>query len=198
MRQLVAAVMLFACIAAPLHAQEARLDRLDPRLQTRIATILSRAEDRNIPTEPLIQKALEGASKNASADVIERAVNGLAQRMHTARQHLGDDAQAAELVAAASALFVGVPPTAFAKLKAANPKGTLAMPLVALTFLVQRGAGRDASVQWVESLIRSNIESGEYMKLQQRIDDDLRAGASVNAAAATRVEALLVTRRGAQ
>lgn len=193
-----AAIIVLAGLlfAAPLAAQDARLARRfkAPALQ-RITEIIDQAATRELPVEPLIQKALEGATKGAPQGEIERALRSLADRLDTARKHLGNNATEHELSAAASALFVGVPPASLSRLRSLRPNDSLAMPLTALAFFVQKGVTADASMRWVESLVDARVAPEEFTRLQQLIENDVRAGAEARAASATRVEALLIRYR---
>jgi hypothetical protein len=183
-------------LAGPVTAQDTRLaGRIEAATLARITSLVEQAAARGLPTEPLVQKALEGASKGAAAAHIERAVRGLADRLEAARAQLGNAAPEAELVAAASALYVGVAPAALARLRALRPHDSLAMPLIALTFFVQRGVAVDASIRWVESMVSAKVAPDEMLKLQQMIESDVRAGAEARAASETRVEALLLRYR---
>ena len=184
--------------AAPAYAQDARLERLAPSLRASVETLVERAEAKGLPSEPLIQKALEGSSKGAAPARVERAVADLLQRMDIARKQLGNGAESSELTAGASALYVGVEPAALARLRAERPHDSLAMPLIALTFFIQRGVTRETSVEWIESLVRLDMRATDWLQLQQRIDTDVRAGAAPRAATATRVEALLRSGPGGQ
>lgn len=193
-----ACALLFA-VTVPASAQDARLkERLDARTADSIAAIVAGATARGLPAEPLVQKALEGAAKGAPGRAIADAVRSLADRLGAALAQLGVEATEAELVAGASALYAGVTPEALARLRAARGGGSLAMPLVALTFFVRRGVEREASVRLVESLVRANVAQDELLRLQQMIDLDVRSGAAPEAASATRVEALLRRYGGAK
>ena len=116
-------------------------------------------------------------------------------RLETARAQLGNGATEAELVAAASALYVGIAPASLAHLRALRPHDSLAMPLIALAYFVKRGVAADASLRWVESMVSVNVAPDDVLKVQQLIDADVRAGAEARAASETRVEALLLRYR---
>ncbi|MEJ7810624.1 MAG: hypothetical protein WKG32_09480, partial [Gemmatimonadaceae bacterium] len=61
-----AAAMPLLAQAPPPPASDARLDaRLDPRTRASVAAVLDSARAAGLPTEPLVDKALEGASKRA-------------------------------------------------------------------------------------------------------------------------------------
>jgi hypothetical protein len=178
--------------ATPCRAQDPRLERLDAATRAAVANVVQMAAARSLPTEPLVLKALEGASKGATATRIVEAVRALAGRLDVARNALGTPRTEAELVAGASALYVGIEPAALARLRTARAGASLAMPLVALTFFVERGVDRELSVRWVEDLVRADVGHEELLRLQQSVDADIRGGAAVTPAGGARVQALLV------
>jgi hypothetical protein len=64
----------------------ARLDgRLDPRLRVSVEKVIDSALAAGVPAEPLVDKALEGASKHAPGEAILRAVRTLAGDLARAR-----------------------------------------------------------------------------------------------------------------
>ena len=122
-----AAALAIAGVQALLGAQEPRLDaRLDARTSAEVSRIVDSARAVGIPADPLIDKALEGATKRASPERIVAAVRGLAQRLGVARSVLGANVPSADLVAAAGALYEGVTPSDLARLRDARTNAPLA------------------------------------------------------------------------
>src|SRR5687768_16849405 len=121
MRMMSLALAAALCVtASPLAAQvvaDAGVQSIDARLEARLAAdarqpvraLIDSARGRGLPVEPLVQMALEGASRGADAARIVRAVASLAERLGAARDALGQASTETELVAAAGALRVGVP-----------------------------------------------------------------------------------------
>src|SRR5688500_16496765 len=94
---LVVAVALASSRAA---AQDDRLARrLDSTTYAQVAAELESARAAGLPVEPLIARALEGASKNAPGVRIVGAVHRLAADLATARRALGETSQTTELEA---------------------------------------------------------------------------------------------------
>ena len=178
-----------------LSAQESRLNRLDSATEAEVRGIIESAAARGLPTEPLVQKALEGAAKRADPQRIGQAVRALSERLETARAAFGGTGTTEELVAGASALYVGIPPAALQRVKALRGDGPLAMPLLALTFFVQRGVAREASIDLIESLMSARVNELDLQRLQEAIDLDIRSGAVPLTATHARVQSLLRTRR---
>jgi hypothetical protein len=192
------AVVPFALIlvAGPLYGQDPRLEgRLDEETRRAVLALADSARLAGLPVEPLIQKALEGESKGADGARITAAVRALLGRLHTARTALGEDATEAELVAGAAALYVGVTPERLARLRKANPGARLALPLVALADLVQRGVPPDTAAVAIEALARARSSEAEYRLLRQLVEQDIRAGAVPAAAALERARTITGSRK---
>src|SRR5690349_4392236 len=92
----------------PADARTKLAARLDTGAVAVILPIIDAAQAQGLPIDPLVQKALEGASKRAPADRIAFALRRLSTQLGTARTALGSNASATELVAGASALQAGV------------------------------------------------------------------------------------------
>ena len=52
-------------IAFQVTAQDPRLERLDPETRALVGTVIDSAHGAGLPSEPLVQRALEGATKGA-------------------------------------------------------------------------------------------------------------------------------------
>jgi hypothetical protein len=182
--------MLF--IAAPVSAQDARLaGRLDDTTRDSVERIIAGARAAGLPSEPLLQKALEGSSKKARPADILRAVTALAARIQSARGALGAAATEAELVAGASALYAGVDTPTLARIQSLRQHESIAMPLLSLSYFIASGVDRVKAIHWVESVVSRRVPADELFRVQQSIERDIRAGTQPRAATEARVEALL-------
>jgi hypothetical protein len=182
--------MLF--IAAPVSAQDARLaGRLDDTTRDSVERIIAGARAAGLPSEPLLQKALEGSSKKARPADILRAVTALAARIQSARGALGSAATEAELVAGASALYAGVDAPTLARIQSLRQHESIAMPLLSLSYFIASGVDRAKAIHWVESVVSRSVPADELIRVQQSIERDIRAGTQPRAATEARVEALL-------
>jgi len=184
-RVVVSCALLLA--AGPLHAQDPRLEgRLDEDTRRAVLLLTDSARAAGLPVEPLIQKALEGESKGADGARIAAAVQALLGRLRTARVALGPGASEAELTAGAAALYAGVAPGRLEQLRRISHGAPLALALVALSDLVQRGVPPDTAAAAVEALARARSGEKEYRMLRQLVEQDIRAGAEPAAAALER------------
>ncbi|HEY6209941.1 MAG TPA: hypothetical protein VIW28_12825, partial [Gemmatimonadales bacterium] len=91
-----------AFVASAAAGQDPRLARLPPEAQASVGALVDSARAAGLPAEPLVQRALEGATKGAPGDLIVAAVQRLAVDLGRARDALGSSASPAELSAGAA------------------------------------------------------------------------------------------------
>lgn len=200
---LLAVILALGAGAAPLSAQQ-RPDTAagshDARLETRlpaearapVRSIIDSARAHGLPVEPLVQKALEGASRGADAKLIVRVVSALADRLSAARFALGGESTETELVAAAGALNLGIPNTTLRDLRRSQPDRSVALPLVVLADIVQRGVPVDTASSVIMSLSRAGMPEAEFHSLRRAVMQDIGSGANPAAAASTRAQGILL------
>jgi hypothetical protein len=126
-----------------------------------VRAVIDSARAAGLPTEPLVDKALEGAAKQASNDRIVAAVRMLAARLGEARAVLGPRSGSDELAAAASALRAGVSPQVMGQLRADRPGQSLTIPLAVMTELVARGATPDSASARVLALTKRGVADAQ-------------------------------------
>src|SRR5437867_5129084 len=180
-------------LAAMLVAAGAAAQQTDPRLERRdaatrptVAALVDSARTALLPPEPLVQRALEGATKRASGDVIVAAVRRLAVDLGRARDALGSTASPAELSAGAAALHAGASQTILAELRHAR-REPLTVPLAVLADLVASGVPVDSAAGAVLSLAR-RARDADLVEFRRAVDRDIALGAppaAPTAAAAT-------------
>jgi len=182
-------MLLLTVAAVPAGAQgDARLGRLDAASRAALAALVDSTAAVGLPTEPLIQRALEGASKGASSDRIVAAVRRLAADLATARRTLGRDATAAELEAGAAALYVGARPRDLTTLRERRPGRSLVVPLGVLTDLAARGVPADTATAAVLALAATAADE-QYLVYRRNVERDIALGAPPAAAASLRADA---------
>ncbi|PYP72079.1 MAG: hypothetical protein DMD36_02750, partial [Gemmatimonadetes bacterium] len=115
-----ACALAAALVAGTAAGQDPRLTRLPPEAQAPVGALVDSARAAGLPAEPLVQRALEGATKQAPGDLIVAAVQRLAADLGRARDALGSTARrnstrsaspalAARVSTAAAALSIGTP-----------------------------------------------------------------------------------------
>ncbi len=188
----VAAVALGWGVGAPARAaaQAERLaGRVDDATRTTLVGLIDLARAAGLPTAPLVNKALEGASKGADGARIIAAVRGLADGLTRARQALGTGSIEAELVAGAAALRAGVTPGFLERLRAEH-RGGLTVPLAVMADLVARGVPADTAARAVVALARAGAREEELVAFRQSVERDIALGAPAGAATSVRVTAV--------
>jgi hypothetical protein len=172
MRALAAGALLLVIVRSA-EAQDRRLaDRLDPATAMGVQRVVDSAAREGLPTEPLVQKALEGSTLGAPGDRIVAAVGALHGQLGRARQALGGRASQADLTAAAGALRAGLPPTALERLQSLRGDRPLVVPIAVLTDLVAEGVPPDEATRSVLDLARDGRPDEEFMALRQRRTDN--------------------------
>jgi hypothetical protein len=185
------ALSLAASAASPAAAQQpardaaalARLERtLDADTYRAVARLIEQARARALPTDPLVDRALEGAMKRAPGSRIEAAVSKLAQRLEVARTMLTPSPTEADIAAGAGALGVGVPPNVLRTIKAIRPDQSVAVPLGVLTELVARSVPVDRAATLVVQLMQRGATSTQLVALNEDVQRDIAAGIEPGAA----------------
>lgn len=187
-RGVVAVVMTaVALAAAPVAAQDARLSaRLDARALAAVTHVVDSARAQSLPTEPLVQKALQGAAKRAPADRVTAAVRELLGELASARAALGRGSSEAELVAGASALHAGVPAATLTRVRGLRGGRSVTVAVATLADLVARGVPVDGAVSAVVALSERNVPDAEFLAFSGQVGRDIAAGAPPAVAARVR------------
>jgi len=183
-----AVVTASPCVAA---ADYPELGRLDPALRASVSGVIAEAEKDSLPTKPLIDKSLEGASKGASPERIVQAVRAYSQSLRRARSAVGAASTEAEIVAAAGAIQAGVSEDTLAEMRSARPRGSLVVPLVVLADMLARGVPLGAASPAVLAPARSGAKDADLFAIRERVERDIQAGVAPAAAAKTRSRAWL-------
>lgn len=187
------ALILLGAAARTAPAQDPRLlERLEPETARAAQAVVDSAHAVGLPSEPLIQRALEGAAKNASGARIVAAVRDLARLMDEARSELGTVSSPAELVAGADALSLGATRATLRQLRSARPEeASLTAPLVALVALFQYGVAPEAGADMIVELARAGVNDASFAELGTQVAGDIRSGMAPTEAARARSRQLL-------
>ena len=188
------AVVVLIALPVRLVAQDARNARLNGKLdvETQAAVIrtLDSAQTRGLPIEPLVDKALEGATKHAAGPRIEAAVSMLMQRLEAARDALAPNPGPRDIAAGADALAYGATREALAAMRAIRPNESVAVPLGVLTQLVASGVPVARATRVVAELLRRGARDEQLIALNNAVRSFIAAGASPQAALDVRTRGL--------
>ncbi len=180
---MLAALLLVTQVAV----QDPRLERLDPDTRSAVAAVADSANGVGLPAEPIIQRALEGATKGASGARIVAAVRRLALDLGTARSALGTSASAPELEAAVAALRAGATPQVLAHLRDVR-RPPLTMALSVLADLVAGGVPVDSAAAAVLALA-PKARDADLVEFRRAVERDIALGAPPGAATSVRLNA---------
>jgi Flp pilus assembly protein TadB len=183
-------------LADPLPAQSAadRLARrVPPALLAELGTLIDSTRASGLPTEPLVQKALEGAAKGADARRILVAVRTLARELGLARQALGAEASESDLVAGASALHAGISPDVLRRLRRERARSSLTIALGVMSELIARGVPAGKATQTVLALVERGARDEVLVAFGRDVERDISIGAPPATATEVRAEGLVNT-----
>jgi hypothetical protein len=145
--------------------------------------IVRAARAAGLPSDPLVARALEGASRGVESARIVSGVRALADALGGARTALGagHPPQAGpapdEIVAGGNALLAGVPADTLTRLRAARG-GSLVVPLVVLGDLVSRGVPPGPAADAVITATRGGASDRTLLRLRERIHARIEKGGS--------------------
>ena len=189
-------LVLFALLALPvrLSAQDARTARLDGKLDVETQAVVFRTIDsartRGLPMEPLVDKALEGATKKAAGPRIQAAVSSLLLRLEAARDALAPNPTPRDITAGADALAYGATRDALKAMRAIRPNESVAVPLGVLTQLVASGVPVGRATRVVADLLRRGARDEQLIALNDDVRSYVAAGASPEVALDVRTRGL--------
>jgi hypothetical protein len=164
--------------------------RLDPALGVGLQRVLDEAAQDGIPTDPLVLKALEGASKGATPARIVDVVDGLGRRMRSVRAAVGARPPDDALVAGAAALLAGAEPAHLRRLAREVEGSSIAARFGALAYLLERGVRPADSMEILGSLVSTGVRSADFIALQRLVEQDLRGGENPTQSARKRAREL--------
>jgi hypothetical protein len=161
--------------------QEPRLaGRLSPAARTGVEAVLDSARRQGLPLEPLVDRALEGASKRADDARIIAAVHRLAGDLGAARDAMGTGVSDAEITAGASALRAGARPDDLAQIRSRRSGQSVTVAVAVLTDLVALGVPPDTATTAVLAL--AGADDAAYLAFRRSVERDVALGATPVAA----------------
>lgn len=163
---------------------------LDSSSRSLLKPVLSRAADRGLPVQALIDKAAEGILRGVSSERIVKAVIALEERLTTAHVALAPSSHA-DILAGADALAVGVHPNTLRAMRRQIPKAPIMIPLAVLTQLVAQGVEQSRATDIVFELLKRGVTHQQLLALRESVNSDIIAGKSAASAIDDRVAVIL-------
>jgi hypothetical protein len=199
-------VVALVALVAPLGAgaQTSKADALRDRLQRSVdaatfAAVTRVADDaarRGLPAEPILNKALEGATMRTPAATIRTAVERVAARLDVARTALAP-ATPDEMVAGAYAIAAGVPSATLREIRKLQPDEPVHVPVGVLTQLVASKVPVQRAYERVAELMRSGTRPPQLIALGNEVADDVDGGRDPIASVDVRTRGILAGSGGA-
>lgn len=180
--------LLFLLIAAPLHAQSG-LARAKAGLPAGAARTLEQtvvaAQKKGLPTEPLIDKALEGSAKRvppaAILEAVKRKVDMLS-RADAALRPFGKPAPA-DVISTADALQRGLSVEIVKQVRSGRRNGEpVGMALHTVADLIDRQVPANVAMEVISSWRQRGGHNDELRELPAAVERLIRQGASPTAA----------------
>jgi hypothetical protein len=195
-----APALLLTCVTvAPLVAQDGnpRLLRVPEAARPAIDSLIAVAVAESLPTEPLVQKALEGSAKGVPPDRLVNGVRrGLIQlreaRVIVSRAVPGQPAPEGHVAAVAAALARGLSPAIVERLISVAPTEPPAPALHATADLVVHGFDPDSAADLLVEAHHKGLRGDRLLDVAAAADHELqRAGGRTQADALAKVRAML-------
>lgn len=160
-----------------------------------VNAIIARASQDSLPTEPLVEKALEGGAKGAAPDLIVTAVGAEEARLRNARDLLrGSGAPApygmSEIQSVSLALARGLPARIISRVVGAVRDTAPGFALHAVADLSARGFGQDSSASLIVAALRTGLTGHRLLDVAAAADREVQRG-STRTQALAKVRAIL-------
>jgi hypothetical protein len=186
---IIAGVVALFVTGVSAQAQDPRLTRrLDPQTLGAVEALLDSARAAGIPTEPLVDRALEGTLKRATSEQIITRVRKRADQLRASKAALFP-ATDPEILAGADALGWGVPEATLTQLRHVRAGSDLTIPVSVLADLVGRGVQLDTASAVVIALVGTSMRDTDMIKFRQTVERDIALGSLPAAALTTRAQA---------
>lgn len=200
MRQISVLRVLVLVLAAPLTlgAQTPKADALRDRLQrsvdaatfTAVTRVADDATRRGLPSEPILNKALEGVTMRRPVETIRTAAERLVTRLDAARTALAP-ATPDEMVAGAYAIAAGVPSATLREIRKLQPDEPVHVPIGVLTQLVASKVPVQRAYEKVAELMRSGTRPPQLVALGNEVAADVDSGTDPAASLDVRARGIL-------
>lgn len=141
-----------------------------------LRTLISSANARGVPADPLLAKVREGIAKGSDGARIREAVRVLGARLESSAAALAPVYSGSELIAGAGALQSGVSVTTLRGLRRVWPDRPVTVPLGVLTEMVADGVPLKLAGTKLRELMQRGATGVQLVALGTSIRDDVAAG----------------------
>jgi len=163
---------------------------LDGRVRDAVLAIVDSARREGLPTEPLVDRALEGVNKRAADAMIIASVSRLSGELRRARAALGPSSSEAEVKAGAEALKAGVDVQQLERMRTARSGQRIAMALDVLSYIIAAGVRADTATHVIVNLVLASASDNQLQALRAEIERDIAGGTPAALATSARGQEL--------
>ena len=168
---------------------ETRLaQRLDAETHASVMKVVESAKEQQLPTEPIVSKALLGATFRQPGPVITQSVSVVLERLVASRDALAPTPTAGDIKAGAEAIALGVPSKTIRQLRSIFPDRSMVVPLAVLGELVANKVPVDRAAELVQHLMRRGASENQLVAFSGKVRDDIAHGRSPLEAIQTRLQ----------
>lgn len=179
-RLLLVAWLLPVASAAQQIPSERFMEVLPPEVATQVLERSETARQQGLPAQAMANLALEGVAKGRNASEVLASVELLVADMGRAQEALqsaGRNVAGGEVEAATAAMRMGVDGEEISALASSQPSGrTLAVPLLVVGGLVQRGLPSDDALAAVQSPLAAGVDDAALLSDFPEVGRDLSEG----------------------
>jgi hypothetical protein len=187
--------LLFLLLLVPQQDDGRLTGHVPPAALPGVHAIIARAAQDSIPTEPLVEKALEGSAKGAAPDLIVTAVGAEEARLRNARDLLRRSGTpgpygTGELQSVSLALARGLPERIVAKVVSAVRDTSPGFALHAVADLTAHGFAPDSSAALIAAALSAGLSGHRLLDVAAAADREVQRG-STRTQALARVRSIL-------
>ena len=203
MPRVLLAIVLATSVASRVRAQQpvqqsadpaARLaQRLDAETHASVMKVVESAKEQELPVEPIVSKALLGATFRQPAAVITQSVNVVLQRLVASRDALAPTPTPRDIAAGATAIELGVPSRTIQELRSLFPDRSMVVPLAVLGELVANKVPVSRAAEMVRNLMRRGASESQLVAFSDKVREEVARGTSPSEAITTLSRWLIAT-----
>lgn len=185
-------VAVFAAAGFTLAATDDRIERhVDARVRASVGAVADSLTREGVPTEPLIDYALEGTRKGGNPQVILAGVRKWARELRRSRQLLGPNANDHEVSAGAQAIRAGVDERHLTRIRESRKEQRFASALSTIAYIIPLGVPADTAATVLINVALASASDDEIKTLRDGIERDISGGTPPGMSAVARASGLL-------
>jgi hypothetical protein len=165
--------------------------RLDADTHASVMKVVESAKEQELPIEPIVSKALLGATFRQPGAVITQSVNVVLQRLVASRDALAPTPTPRDIAAGATAIELGVPSKTIHDLRSRFPDRSMVVPLAVLGELVANKVPVNRAAEMVRDLMRRGASENQLVAFSDKVREDIARGTSPSEAITTRIQGLI-------